>query len=395
MDAWTAPLDPIALTQALIRCPSVTPEEGGALRLIEAILAANGFTCLRVDRNGTPNLFARWGPKGALRTFAFNGHTDVVPPGDLASWRFPPFSGTLAEGRIWGRGAADMKSAVAAFVAAATAFVAEAPPEDGAVMLLLTGDEEGPATDGTKALLEWMATARERMDHCIVGEPTCQSRMGEAIKIGRRGSLSVRIVATGKQGHSAYPERAHNPLPVLVALLHRLATASLDKGFGPFPPSTLTLTTIDTGNPASNVIPERAEAQVNIRFNPAQSAESLTDWIRAEAAAISAGSGVSLSLAVAPAAEPFLTEPGEFTTFVAETVAEVTGVWPEFSTSGGTSDARFIRAECPVVECGLVGPSLHQVDEHVAVEDVRLLTKLYRRLLERYFSGAPLGTRGR
>jgi len=380
-----APLDPVDLTARLIRCPSVTPEEGGALELLAAELTAAGFACTRVDRGGTANLFARWGTKGANRSFGFNGHTDVVPPGNPADWRFDPFSGVEAEGRIWGRGACDMKSGVAAFVAAAVDFVRETPP-DGAVILAITGDEEGDATDGTVALLDWMAASGERMSHCIVGEPTCPEVMGEMMKNGRRGSMTARIEARGVQGHAAYPHRAKNPLPALVSLLDRLARHRLDEGNALFDPSTLALTSVDTGNPASNVIPAKAQAVLNIRFNDLHSGASLTAWLEAEIARTRAETGIDFSLVVKVSGESFVTPPGWFTDLVADAVEAVCDRRPALSTSGGTSDARFIKDHCPVVEFGLVGQSMHQVDEHVEIEQVHQLKAVYRRMLDRYFA---------
>jgi succinyl-diaminopimelate desuccinylase, proteobacterial clade len=380
-----APVDPVDLTARLIRCPSVTPEEGGALVLLEEALSEAGFTCTRVDRGVTSNLFARWGVKGANRSFGFNGHTDVVPPGNADDWRFDPFSGALAEGRLWGRGACDMKSGVAAFVAAAVDFVRETPP-DGAVVLAITGDEEGDATDGTVALLDWMAAEGERMSHCIVGEPTCPEVMGEMMKNGRRGSMTARIEARGVQGHAAYPHRAKNPLPALVRLLDRLASHELDRGNDLFDPSTLALTTIDTGNPASNVIPAKARAVLNIRFNDLHSGDSLTGWLEREIAAVREETGIDFSLVVKVSGESFVTPPGWFTDLVAEAVEGVCGRRPELSTSGGTSDARFIKDHCPVVEFGLVGQSMHKVDEHVAVDHVHQLKAVYRRMLDAYFA---------
>lgn len=377
--------DPVDLTARLIRCPSVTPAEGGALELLARVLTQAGFDCQRVDRGETANLFARWGAKGAARSLGFNGHTDVVPPGDAALWRFDPFSGLEAEGRLWGRGACDMKSGVAAFVAAACAFVTETPPE-GAVILTITGDEEGPGTDGTVAILDWMAAQGEAMTHCLVGEPTCPELMGEMIKIGRRGSITAEIEARGVQGHSAYPHRAKNPLPVLVSLLDRLARHELDRGTNHFDPSTLALTTVDVGNPASNVIPATARAVLNIRFNDLHSGASLTDWLRDEAARTAEGSGVALKVETKISGESFLTQPGPFTALVARAVEAETGVIPVLSTSGGTSDARFVKAHCPVVEFGLVGASMHQVDEHVEVAHIRQLTAVYRRILQDYFA---------
>lgn len=379
------PLDAIDLTARLIRCPSVTPHDGGALGLLAAELTAAGFTCTRVDRNGTVNLFARWGAKGANRSFGFNGHTDVVPPGDAADWRFDPFSGSLAEGKLWGRGACDMKSGVAAFVAAAVDFVRETPP-DGAVVLAITGDEEGDATDGTVALLDWMQAEGERMTHCLVGEPTCPSVMGEMIKNGRRGSMTARVEARGVQGHAAYPHRAKNPLPALVRLLDRLASHELDQGNALFDPSTLALTTIDTGNPATNVIPALARATLNIRFNDLHSGASLSQWLHDQAAQVQAETGIELGLTIKISGESFVTEPGDFTDMVANAVEAECGIRPVLSTSGGTSDARFVKNHCPVVEFGLVGQSMHKVDEHVETAHIVQLKAVYRRILDQYFA---------
>jgi succinyl-diaminopimelate desuccinylase len=377
--------DPVDLTARLIRCPSVTPAEGGALSVLSEELTRAGFSCTRVDRGQTANLFARWGPKRAARALGFNGHTDVVPPGDPADWQFDPFGGELADGRIWGRGACDMKSGVAAFAAAACAFVTETPP-DGAVILAITGDEEGPATDGTVALLDWMAAQGEAMSHCLVGEPTCPEVMGEMIKIGRRGSLTAVIEARGVQGHAAYPHRARNPLPVLVALLDRLARFELDRGTEHFDPSSLALTTIDVGNPASNVIPALARAVLNIRFNDLHSGAGLSDWLRSMADEAARGTGVEVSVKASVSGESFLTQPGPFSDLVASAVRAETGVTPVLSTSGGTSDARFIQAHCPVVEFGLVGRSMHQVDEHAEVAHIHQLTAIYRRIMVDYFA---------
>jgi succinyl-diaminopimelate desuccinylase len=381
----TEPVCPVALTRDLIRCPSVTPQEGGALVLLENLLGRAGFESVRVDRNGTPNLFARWGAKGHPRSFGFNGHTDVVPLGNPADWTRAPFGGELAEGRIWGRGACDMKSGVAAFAAAAVDFVRDTPP-DGAVILAITGDEEGPGHDGTIAILDWMATQGEAMAACLVGEPTCPDRMGEMIKIGRRGSLTAHVTATGVQGHAAYPHRAKNPLPVLVAYLDALARHSLDQGSAHFDPSTLALTTIDVGNPASNVIPARAKATLNIRFNDLHSGASLSDWLRDHAAQHSAGSGVALDLEISISGESFLTPPGPLVDLVAQAVEAECGIAPVLSTSGGTSDARFVKDHCPVVEFGLVGKSMHQVDEYAEIADIHTLKAVYGRILRQYFA---------
>jgi len=379
------PVDPVRLTADLIRCPSVTPEEGGALSLLQRLLEDAGFECHRVDRNGTPNLFARWGRKGANRTFGFNGHTDVVPVGDAAAWTHDPFGGEIVDGWLWGRGATDMKSGVAAFAAAAVDFVRETPP-DGAIVLTITGDEEGPGRDGTVALLDWMRARGERMSVCLVGEPTCPERIGEMIKIGRRGSMTVQVEAQGVQGHSAYPHRAKNPLHALVRLMDRLASHPLDQGTDHFDGSTLVITTIDTGNTASNVIPARARATVNIRFNDAHSSTSLAGWLRAEAARVEGETGVRFALDVDVSGESFLTPPGDFVRLVAGSVRAETGMEPALSTSGGTSDARFVKDHCPVVEFGLVGRTMHQVDERVEVAQILQLKAIYGRVLKDYFA---------
>ncbi|RNF33022.1 succinyl-diaminopimelate desuccinylase [Paracoccus methylarcula] len=376
--------DAADLTARLIRCPSVTPEEGGALVLLGDMLSTAGFEVHRVDRNGTPNLFARWGAKGA-KSFGFNGHTDVVPPGDLGSWTHPPFSGHVEDGFIWGRGATDMKSGVAAFTAAAIDFVTRTPP-DGAVTLTITGDEEGASKDGTCAILDWMAANGERMDVCIVGEPSNPDQMGEMMKIGRRGSVTFHIKARGVQGHAAYPHRAKNPLHALTRYLDGLISEPLDQGTDHFDPTGLQITSIDCGNPASNVIPETATAVVNIRFNDLHTGESLTRDLTTRAEAISAETGVALTIEADISGEAFLTEPGPFVDLVRDVVAGECGRQPELSTSGGTSDARFVKDHCPVVEFGLVGHFMHQVDERVPAAQVEQLKGIYQRILERYFA---------
>jgi len=377
--------DPVDLTQKLVRCASVTPDEGGALVLLEQVLSAGGFTCTRVDRNGISNLFARWGDKGHARTIGFNGHTDVVPVGDPADWSDDPFSGTIRDGQLWGRGATDMKSGVAAFVAAALDFVSDSPP-DGAIILTITGDEEGDATDGTVALLDWMADQDEGMTACLVGEPTCPNKMGEMIKIGRRGSMTGYFTATGKQGHSAYPHRARNPVPALARLIDRLATATLDEGTDHFDASTLAVTTFDTGNPANNVIPASCRATVNIRFNDAHTSGSLTEWLLAEAAQIAKDTGIGIEMTTQISGESFLTPPGALSDLVAAAVKAETNVEPVLSTSGGTSDARFVKDHCPVVEVGLVGRTMHEVDERVTVAHIHQLKAIFSRILRDWFA---------
>ena len=379
------PVDPVALTADLIRCPSVTPDEGGALALLEPLLTAAGFHCQRVDRQGIANLFARWGRRGANRTFGFNGHTDVVPVGDRASWSHDPFGAEIHQGRIYGRGACDMKSGVAAFVAAAVDFVTDTPP-DGAVILILTGDEEGEGLYGTVALLDWMAAEGERMSVCLVGEPTCPDQMGDMMKIGRRGSMTAHVSVRGVQGHSAYPHRAKNPLTALVRLLDRLASRELDQGTAHFDASTLAITTIDTGNPATNVIPAEARATVNIRFNDLHSGASLGAWLNEEADEVAKAHGTGISLRLQVSGESFLTPPGPLSALVAAAVAAETGVTPALSTTGGTSDARFVKDHCPVVEFGLVGRTMHQVDEYAEVAHIHQLKAIYTRVLRDYFA---------
>ena len=379
------PVDPVHLSAALIRCASVTPVEGGALVLLERLLRGAGFACTRVDRGGVSNLFARWGAKGANRSLGFNGHTDVVPVGDAAAWTRDPFGGEVVDGVLWGRGATDMKTGVAAFAAAAVDFVRQTPP-DGAVILAITGDEEGDAEHGTVALLDWMAAEGERMTHCLVGEPTCPNEMGEMMKIGRRGSMTCWFTAEGVQGHSAYPHRAKNPMSALVALLARLEAQPLDAGTEHFDASTLAITTIDCGNPANNVIPARGTATVNIRFNDAHSGASLTDWLRGHAQAVEAVTGVKIGMRVQISGESFLTPPGDWSAMIARAVEAETGRLPEASTSGGTSDARFVKNHCPVVEFGLVGKTMHQVDERVEVVQIHQLKAIYRRILTDYFA---------
>ena len=377
--------DPVDLTAALVRCPSVTPDAGAAIDLVAHMLASAGFRTVRADRNDIPNLFARWGTQGPV--LGFNGHVDVVPVGSPAAWRHDPFAGEIAEGRLWGRGAADMKSGVAAWVATAIDFVRETPPS-GSLVVTITGDEEGDGVDGTAAILDWMAENGERMDHCLVGEPTCPERMGDTMKIGRRGSLTAHLTAYGKQGHTAYPDRAKNPLPGLVRQLDRLAERTLDTGTAHFGPSTLAITTIDVGNTASNVIPAEARATVNVRFNDAHSGASLSDWIEEEADRAATEFGIGIGARFQISGESFVTAPGRFTALVRDAVAAETGITPDYSTTGGTSDARFVKDHCPVVEFGLVGATMHQTDEHVEVEHIRQLAAIYRRILAAYFAAA-------
>jgi succinyl-diaminopimelate desuccinylase len=380
-------LSALELTQALIRCPSVTPKEAGALALLEDRLKTLGFATHRVtfSEKGTPdveNLYARIGSGAPY--FVFAGHTDVVPAGERAEWRSDPFGGEVADGMIWGRGASDMKGAIAAFVAAVASYVADHQPLKGSIGLLLTGDEEGPAVNGTAKLLAWAAARGERFDHCLVGEPTSAERLGDRLKIGRRGSLTAWLVVHGRQGHVAYPRRADNPIPSLIRMLDALNAVPLDAGTAHFEPSNLEVVTIDVGNAAANVIPSTARARLNVRFNDAWTPKTLEAEIARRLAAAARGACYDLTFEPCNAVA-FVTKPDGFTDLVAQAVAAHTGSKPELSTSGGTSDARFIRSHCPVVEFGPLGASAHMTDECIAVSELEALTGIYRDILERYF----------
>ena len=379
------------LAQALIRCPSVTPDDAGALAVLERTLMALGFRCRRMPFSdpGTPdidNLYAEIGE--GHPHFCFAGHTDVVPAGDEARWSFPPFDGIIDNHVLFGRGAADMKGAIAAFAAAATRFLATGALK-GRVSFLITGDEEGPAINGTRKMLEALAEDGVTIDHCLVGEPTNPHRLGDMIKIGRRGSINGWLTVHGAQGHVAYPHLADNPVPRLVEMLRRLNEHELDPGTDHFQPSNLEITSVDVGNTATNVIPAEARAVFNIRFNDQHTPESLETWVRTVFDGVVADMGGSYDLTCKASGSAFVTEPGAFTTLVAEAVAEVTGQAPELSTTGGTSDARFIRAYAPVVEFGLINQSMHKVDEHAAVADIEGLADIYFHILSRYFDTPP------
>ena len=377
-------IDPVSLTANLIRCPSVTPEEGGAIELLERLLEMNGFSCTRITRGQVSNLFAKWGSGKNGRVFGFNGHTDVVPVGNLSSWSVDPFGAEVKEGFLYGRGATDMKSGVAAFVAAAIDFVNNNPP-DGSVIITITGDEEGDAEDGTAAILDWMKQNGEKIDHCLVGEPTSPSKMGDMMKIGRRGSMTAKVTATGIQGHSAYPDRAKNPILAMVKLLDILASHQLDTGTEHFDPSTLAITSVDTGNKASNVIPASTTATINIRFNDSHSGSSLVSWLEEEIDKVSAEQGIQFKTDFKITGESFITPPGELSELISEAVKKELGVQPKLSTTGGTSDARFIKNICPVTEFGLVGKTMHAIDERVEINQINQLKEIYTRILEAYF----------
>ena len=377
--------DAFELTANLIKCPSVTPDEGGAIRLLDELLSQNGFECTRIDRGGVSNLCARWGSGNNGRTFGFNGHTDVVPIGDIAAWSVDPFGAEVKDGFLYGRGATDMKSGVAAFVAAAIDFTSNTPP-DGSVVITITGDEEGDAIDGTRAILDWMNDNGQSMDHCLVGEPTSPNHMGEMMKIGRRGSLTAFITVQGTQGHSAYPHRANNPVSAMVQLMAALEETALDDGTAHFDQSTLAITTIDVGNTATNVIPETCRATVNIRFNDAHSGQSLTDWLQNHLDAVSEKTKTRIQMNVKISGESFITPPGELSDLISQAVQEELGVTPEMSTTGGTSDARFVKNLCPVTEFGLVGKTMHAVDERVEIAQIHQLKSIYGRILTNYFA---------
>ena len=377
--------NPVEITRRLIECPSVTPEEGGALVYLADLLEGAGFVCTRVDRGGIANLFARFGPKGARLTLGFNGHSDVVPVGDTGAWTVQPFGAEERDGHLWGRGATDMKSGVAAWVAAAMDATRDLP-DDCALILAITGDEEGDATDGTKALLDWMDQNGEAMDACVVGEPTCPDTMGEMMKIGRRGSMTAFFTARGVQGHAAYPHRAKNPVPALARLVSDLDAHVLDEGNAHFDASTLAVTTFDVGNPATNVIPAEAKATVNIRFNDAHTSAGLTDWLQAQMDRVAGETGIEIGMVVKVSGESFVTPPGPLSDTVAAAVEAETGLRPVMSTSGGTSDARFVKDHCPVVEFGLVGTTMHQVDERVEIAQIGQLKSIYGRIIRDFFA---------
>lgn len=379
-------IDPVELARDLIRCPSVTPADAGALDVLQAVLTRLRFRChrLKFSTPGTPavdNLYARIG-RAAGSNFCFAGHTDVVPIGDASSWKAQPFGAELRDGRLYGRGAADMKGAIAAFVAAAARFVSQAngdPP--GAISLLITGDEEGPAINGTRRVLDWLQERGERLDACIVGEPTNPDVLGEMVKIGRRGSMNGHLRVRGTQGHTAYPHLADNPVHRLVKMLTRITEQPMDNGSRYFQPSTLQVSTIDVGNAATNVIPAEARASFNIRFNDNHDSQSIERWLRSEFDEV----GGAYDLLVTVSGESFITPPGPLSEIVVRAVRQVLGREPELSTTGGTSDARFIKAYCPVAEFGLAGSTMHKVDENVPVADIQALSDVYLVILQEYF----------
>ncbi len=383
----SADIDPVELARDLIRCPSVTPADAGALDVLQRALERLGFACHRLtfSATGTPdvdNLYARIGNDSGPN-FCFAGHIDVVPAGDRTAWSADPFAAEIRDGQLLGRGAADMKGAIAAFVAAAARFIARHRKDlPGAISLLITGDEEGPAINGTKRVLEWLRARGERLDTCIVGEPTNPTRLGEMVKIGRRGSLTGRLTVRGVQGHVAYPHLADNPVHRLIRMLTRITERPLDDGTAHFQPSTLQVSTVDVGNPASNVIPAEARAGFNIRFNDRHTGRSLEGWLRHEFDA----AGGNYELQVAVSGDAFLTPPGWLSDLIVRAVEQVVGMTPELTTTGGTSDARFIKDHCPVAEFGLAGATMHKVDERVPISEVRALADIYAAVLDGYFA---------
>ena len=376
-------IDAVELTRDLIRRPSVTPADAGAMDVVEAALAGLGFACRRMKFGEIENLYARYGT--ARPNLCFAGHTDVVPVGDVAAWSQGAFDAAIVDGVMIGRGAVDMKSAIAAFAAACAKAIA-AGEVKGSLSFLITGDEEGIATHGTRLVVDALAAEGEAIDHCVVGEPSSSTVFGDMIKVGRRGSINAEITVRGVQGHVAYPQRAANPTPVLIRLLARLQDRRLDEGYPEFQPSNLEVTWIDVPNTATNVIPGTARARFNIRFNPNHTGAALAAWFEDEAKAVADGFNGTVTVTPQISGEAFLTAPGPFTDVVAASVADVTGSPPELSTTGGTSDARFIRALCPVVEVGLVGTTMHQVNERAPVAEIRQLQVVYERLIARYFA---------
>jgi len=382
--------DPVALLAMLVKCPSVTPVEGGALMQLQEVLEALGFDCNRLifsaaDTPDVDNLFARRGTGSPHICFA--GHTDVVPPGNADDWSHPPFSADIADGFLYGRGASDMKGGIACFIAALKRYLdTRGDAFNGSISLLITGDEEGPAVNGTVKVLQWMADNDHTPDHCIVGEPTSVAQVGDMIKIGRRGSINGHLVVEGIQGHVAYPHRARNPFALMVRILDRLISEQLDAGTGHFQPSNLEITSVDTNNPATNVIPAMTQARFNIRYNDTYNEDTIaariTQICREEAGPLAE----HIRLSFEASGDSFLTQPGEFVSSVCAAITDQTGLEPELSTSGGTSDARFITQYCPVIECGAVAENIHGINERANIKNLETVTRIYTDILQRYFT---------
>lgn len=371
--------NPLTLTQNLIRCPSVTPTDAGALDVVQQSLTQLGFTCHRLKFEDVDNLYARYGT--AQPNFCFAGHTDVVPVGDAAAWQTNPFAAEIQGNILYGRGAADMKAAIAAFISATATFLENNKTFNGSISFLITGDEEGIAINGTKKVLDWLAEKGEKLDFCLVGEPTNPTFLGEMIKNGRRGSMNGYLTIHGKQGHAAYPERAKNPIPLLLQALQNFLEKPLDAGNKFFQPSNLEITSVDVGNTVTNIIPATAKAQFNIRFNTEHTSESLTEWLHEQVKKVTADYALDIQVS----GDAFLTAPCPEIAIIQDATEKVTGKRPVLSTTGGTSDARFIKNYCPVVEFGIVGATMHQVNEAVYVEDIYSLTDIYKNILDQYF----------
>ena len=376
-------IDPVELARALIRRPSVTPADEGALDVLEGALAGLGFTSTRLKFEDVDNLYASRGDKGP--NFCFAGHTDVVPPGNEEAWTAPPFAAELRDEFLYGRGASDMKCAIAAFVSAAGDAISKGICDAGQISLLITGDEEGPALHGTRKVLDWLHKEQININHCLVGEPSNPDQLGDMIKVGRRGSINCWLTVTGRQGHVAYPHRADNPIPTLLRKLLHLSETPVDEGYARFQPSNLEVTDISIGNTAHNVIPEKASARFNIRFNPNWTGASIDQWIRDQLTTLNETVGAQWELETIVSGEAFLTTDADFLSILADAVKEQTGRDADLSTSGGTSDARFIKDYAPVAEFGMVGATMHQIDEHVAVADILALRDIYLNILQRYF----------
>ncbi|WP_020590880.1 succinyl-diaminopimelate desuccinylase [Kiloniella laminariae] len=378
------PSSALEVTQALIRCPSITPNEGGALDLMESLLKPLGFHCQRLpfscgETYDVDNLYARLGTSGPV--FGYGGHTDVVPIGDADAWTVDPFAGAVVDGKLIGRGAVDMKGSIGAFVAALTRFLGSRSSLDGSINLIITGDEEGLGVNGTTRVLDWMADKGERMDVCLVGEPTSNDKLGDMIKIGRRGSVNFNLKVRGIQGHTAYPQLARNPVHPLVNMLHNLLEEPLDSGTEHFPPSSLQLTTIDVGNSATNVIPAQAQANFNVRFNDLYSSEQVEAWVRERLTR----AGFDYDLAGRVSGESFICPPGPFSDLISRSVKDVTGIDAVLGTTGGTSDARFIKEYATVAEFGLLNDTAHKVDEYCTLQELDDLSCIYQSMLEGYF----------
>ncbi|MDE0993872.1 MAG: succinyl-diaminopimelate desuccinylase [Rhodospirillales bacterium] len=381
-------IDPIEFSQQLIRCPSVTPTDAGALDVLETALESLGFTCHRLpySEDGTPdvdNLYARYGI--ASPNFCFAGHTDVVPVGNTEDWSVDPFAADIIDGRLFGRGTCDMKCAIACFVAATSRLIEQTKGTlGGSISFLITGDEEGPAINGTRKMLDWLKSKGEVIDQCLVGEPTSIDQVGDMAKIGRRGSMNATITVYGTQGHVAYPHLADNPIPRLVNFLTDVDNAVLDVGTNYFQPSNLEITNIDIGNDVTNIIPAKAKGRINIRFNDQHSGASLSKLLESHRQKIGGKTDMSISIS----GESFLTPPGQLSELIATSIKAVTGLDTDLSTTGGTSDARFIKDVSPVAELGLQNTTAHKVDENVAVKDIEVLADIYEHMLQGFF-GSP------